>query len=102
MLTDEVRRPLRFIVTTDHMGDITEATAFLEGQSGDAILAGKGCDSNALRETDVRIEAEAVIDRTDLFTTEYRLDVIRGSINRLKLIGQRWSRVFSEHENETL
>ena len=61
MLADALGRPLRFIVTAGQVGDITQAPALLEGQSGDAVLADKAYDSNALRETIADMGAEAVI-----------------------------------------
>jgi IS5 family transposase len=47
MLADALGRPLRFIVTAGQVGDITQAPALLEGQTGDAVLADKAYDSNA-------------------------------------------------------
>jgi transposase len=41
MLADALGRPLRFIVTAGQVGDITQAPALLDGQSGDAVLADK-------------------------------------------------------------
>ena len=61
MLVDALGRPLRLIVTAGQVGDITQAPVLLEGQSGDAVLADKAYDSNALRETIASMGAEAVI-----------------------------------------
>nr|WP_156306807.1 IS5 family transposase [Novosphingobium sp. AAP1] len=61
MLTDALGRPLRFIVTAGQVGDVTQAHALLEGQAGDAVLADKAYDSNALRTIIAGIGAEAVI-----------------------------------------
>jgi transposase len=61
MLVDALGRPLRFIVTDGQVGDITQASAFLKGQAGNAVLADKAYDSNALRETIAGMGAEAVI-----------------------------------------
>ncbi|CDZ68381.1 Transposase, IS4 family [Neorhizobium galegae bv. orientalis] len=61
MLADALGRPLRFIVTAGQVGDITQAPALLEGQSGNAVLADKAYDSNALRETIAGMGAKAVI-----------------------------------------
>lgn len=61
MLADALGRPLRFIVTAGQVGDITQAPALLEGQIGNAVLADKAYDSNALRETIAAMGAEAVI-----------------------------------------
>ncbi|WP_458387133.1 IS5 family transposase [Rhizobium pisi] len=61
MLADALGRPLRFIVTAGQVGDITQAPALLDGQSGDAVLADKAYDSNALRQTIADMGAEAVI-----------------------------------------
>jgi transposase len=61
MLADALGRPLRFVVTAGQVGDITQATALLEGQTGNAVLADKAYDSNALREMIAAMGAEAVI-----------------------------------------
>ncbi|MHC2464449.1 transposase [Bradyrhizobium embrapense] len=61
MLADALGRPLRFIVTAGQVNDITQAPALLDGQSGDAVLADKAYDSNALRATIAEIGATAVI-----------------------------------------
>jgi transposase len=61
MLADALGRPLRFIVTAGQVGDITQAPELLEGQSGNAVLADKAYDSNALREMIAAMGAEAVI-----------------------------------------
>lgn len=61
MLADALGRPLRFIVTAGQVGDITQAPALLEGQSGDAVLADKAYDSNDLRDMIAAMGAEAVI-----------------------------------------
>ena len=56
MLADALGRPLRFIVTAGQVGDITQAPALLDGQSGDAVLADK-----ALRAIIAETGATAVI-----------------------------------------
>jgi transposase len=61
MLADALGRPLRFIVTAGQVGDITQAPALLEGQTGGAMLADKAYDSNALRTIIAGIGATAVI-----------------------------------------
>ena len=61
MLADALGRPLRLIVTAGQVGDITQAPALLEGQAGEAVLADKAYDSNALRAIVAEIGAEAVI-----------------------------------------
>ena len=61
MLADALGRPLKFIVTAGQVGDVTQAHALLEGQTGDAVLADKAYDSNALRATIAELGAEAVI-----------------------------------------
>jgi transposase len=61
MLADAFGRPLRFIVTPGQTGDITQAPALLHGQEGDAVLADKAYDSNALRSIVADMGAEAVI-----------------------------------------
>jgi transposase len=61
MLADALGRPLRVIVTAGQVGDITQAPMLLEGQDGDAVLADKAYDSNALRALIAAMGAEAVI-----------------------------------------
>ena len=60
-LADALGRPLRFIVTAGQVNDITQSPALLDGQSGDAVLADKAYDSNALRAIIAEIGATAVI-----------------------------------------
>ena len=61
MLADALGRPLRFIITPGQTGDITQAPALLQGQSGEAVLADKAYDSNALRATIADMGAKIVI-----------------------------------------
>jgi len=61
MLADALGRPLRLIVTAGQVGDITQAPALLDGQAGNAVLADKAYDSNALRAVIAAMGAEAVI-----------------------------------------
>jgi transposase len=61
MLADALGRPLRFIVTAGQVGDITQAPALLQDQAGDAVLADKAYDSNALRALIAAMGAHAVI-----------------------------------------
>lgn len=61
MLADALGRPLRLIVTAGQVGDITQAPALLDGQAGDAVLADKAYDSNALRTVIDGMGAQAVI-----------------------------------------
>jgi transposase len=61
MLADTLGRPLRLIVTAGQAGDATQAPALLEGQTGNAVLADKAYDSNALRALIASMGAEAVI-----------------------------------------
>jgi transposase len=61
MLTDTLGRPLRLIVTAGQVGDVIQAPALLDGQTGDAVLADKAYDSNALRALIANMPAEVVI-----------------------------------------
>lgn len=61
MLADALGRPLRFLLTPGQTGDITQALALLRGQNGNAVLADKAYDSNALRAIIANMGAEAVI-----------------------------------------
>ncbi len=92
MLADALGRPLRLIVTAGQRGDVTQAPALLEGQVGDAVLADKAYDSNALRTIIADMGAEAVIPSNrsrkvliphDTDTYKHRNRIER-SFNRLK------------------
>jgi len=61
MLADALGRPLRFIVTAGQTGDITQAPALLDAQAGEAVLADKAYDSNALRTLIADMGAKAII-----------------------------------------
>ncbi|WP_375781074.1 transposase [Bradyrhizobium sp. ma5] len=61
LLADALGRPLRIIVTAGQANDITQGPALLGGQSGDALIADKAYDSNALRAIIAKIGAAAVI-----------------------------------------
>ena len=61
MLADALGRPLRLIVTAGQVGDVTQAAALLEEQPGEAVLADKAYDSNALRAIIADMKATAVI-----------------------------------------
>ena len=61
MLADALGRPLRLIITAGQVGDITQAPALLNGQVGDAVLADKAYDSNALRAVIAGMGAQTVI-----------------------------------------
>lgn len=92
MLADALGRPLRLIVTAGQVGDVTQANALLEGQSGKAVLADKAYDSNALRQTIAAMRAEAVIpsNRTRKIVIPHDMDAYRNRnriercFNRLK------------------
>lgn len=61
MLADGLGRPLRLIITAGQAGDAPQAQALLEGQVGEAVLADKAYDSNALRKIIAEMGAQAVI-----------------------------------------
>lgn len=61
MRVDALGRPLRFIVTPGQASDVTQAPALLNGQQGDAVLAGKAYDRKAVRAVVADMGAEAVI-----------------------------------------
>lgn len=92
MLADALGRPLRVIVTAGQVGDITQAPVLLEGQAGDAVLADKAYDSNALRALIAGMGAEAVIpsNRTRKVVIPHDADLykhrnrIERCFNRLK------------------
>ena len=106
MLVDALGRPLRFIVTAGQVGDITQAPALLEGQTGDAVLADKAYDSNALRAIIAEIGAEAVIpsNRTRKITIPHdpvaykQRNRVERYFNRLK----HFRRFATRYERRTL
>ena len=51
LLADALGRPLRFILTGGEAHESRSAEALLDGVECDAVLADKGYDSNAIRET---------------------------------------------------
>ena len=61
MLADALGRPLRLIIAAGQTGNITQAPVLLDGQAGNAVLADKAYDSNALRASIASMGAEAVI-----------------------------------------
>ena len=61
MLADALGRPLRFILTPGQTGDITQASALLEGCHAGHVIADRAYDSRALREVIESIGAAAVI-----------------------------------------
>ena len=61
MAVDGKGRPLRLILTPGQRGDVTQASALLEGFSARRVLADKAYDSNALRKVIAGMDAEAVI-----------------------------------------
>lgn len=91
MLADALGRPLRFIVTAGQAGDITQAPALLDGQTGAAVLADKAYDSKASRTVIADMGAEAVIpsNRSHKIiiphdATAYKCRRIECCFNRLK------------------
>ena len=51
LLADALGRPLRFILTGGEVHDSRAAEPLLNGVEGDAVIADKAYDSNAIRET---------------------------------------------------
>jgi transposase len=106
MLADALGRPLKFIVTAGQVGDVTQAPALLEGQTGDAVLADKAYDSNALRAIITEIGAEAVIpsNRTRKIAIPHDASAykqrnrIERCFNRLK----HFRRVATRYERRTI
>jgi transposase len=60
-VVDALGNPLRFILTPGHVNDITQAEQLITELPADYILADKGYDSKALRETIVNQGAVPVI-----------------------------------------
>ena len=64
MLADALGRPLRFIITGGQVHDVVMAPALLDGVNGDAVIADKAYDSNALRQLIADAGMIAVIPST--------------------------------------
>ena len=60
-LTDGEGRPLRFLLTGGQVHDSRAATALLDGIVGDAVIADKAYDSNAIRDHIAAAGMKAVI-----------------------------------------
>ena len=61
LLTDALGRPLRYILTGGEAHESRSAEALLDGVACDAVVADKGYDSNAIRETIATAGMTAVI-----------------------------------------
>jgi transposase len=64
MLADALGRPLRFIITGGQVHDVVTAPALLDGVNGEAVIADKAYDSNALRQLIADAGMIAVIPST--------------------------------------
>ena len=106
MLADALGRPLRFIVTSGQVGDITQAPALLEGQGGDAVLADKAYDSNALRKKIADMGAEAVIPsnrtRKVIIPHDERAYINRNRIERCFNKMKHFRRFATRYDRRTL
>lgn len=103
MLADALGRPLRVIVTAGQTGDITQASALLEGRAGDAVLADKAYDSNALRAFIADMGAKAVIPSnrtrkviiphdTDLYKLRNRIERCFNRLKHFRRFATRYDR----------
>ena len=61
LIADALGRPLRFLLTGGQVHDSRTATALLDGVTGDAVIADKAYDSNAIREHIAAAGMKAVI-----------------------------------------
>ena len=61
MLADALGRPLRFLLTGGQVHESRTAEAMLDGAEGDAVIADKAYDSNAIRDTVEAAGMKAVI-----------------------------------------
>ena len=61
ILVDALGLPLRFILTAGQRHDITQAEALLDSFQADYVIADKGYDADAFRDTIAQQDAEAVI-----------------------------------------
>lgn len=103
MLADAQGRPLRFRITAGQVHDITAAPALLEWQDADAVLAHKAYDSNDLRETIAKMEAQAVIPSkrnrkifiphdTDLYKQRNRIERCFSRLKHFRRFATRYDR----------
>ena len=97
---------MRFIVTAGQVGDITQASALLEGQSGDAVLADKAYDSNTLRETIAGMGAQAVIpsnrSRKIIIPHDQRIYIHRNRIERCFNRMKHFRRFATRYDRRTI
>lgn len=86
MLADTLGRPLRFILTPGQTGDITQASALLEGCQAGHVIADTAYDSRALREIIEGIGAQPVIPsnptRKQPFSHDKTIYKLRNRIER--------------------
>ena len=61
MLANSIGRPLRFLLTGGEVHESRMAEALLDGVEGEAVLADKAYDSNAIREAVAVAGMQAVI-----------------------------------------
>ena len=106
MLADALGRPLRVIVTAGQVGDITQAPALLDGQTGAAVLADKAYDSKALRTIIADMGAEAVIpsnrSRKILIPHDATADKHRNRIERCFNKLKHFRRFATRYERRTI
>jgi len=98
MLADALGRPLRFIVTAGQVGDITQAPALLDGQTGRAVLADKAYDSNALR----RSSRQAAQPHRTLLLPAQTLPPLRHSIRQANRTLRRLHQARSSHDMDAM
>lgn len=106
MLADALGRPLRFIVTAGQVGDITQAPALLDGQTGAAVLADKAYDSKALRTVIAAMGAQAVIpsNRSRKIIIPHDVDAykLRNRIERCFNTLKHFRRLATRYERRTI
>jgi transposase len=103
MLADALGRPLRFIITGGQVHDVVTAPALLEGVNGDAVIADKAYDSNALRRLIADADMIAVIPSTrsrkipiphdaDLYKTRNRIERCFNKLKHFRRFATRFDR----------
>jgi transposase len=100
-LVDALGNPLRFILTPGQVNDITQAEELIAELPADHILADKGYDSKALRETIVNQGAVPVIPPRITSTQvpcDFALYCERNLVERFFLKIKHFSRIATRYD----
>jgi len=105
-VTDALGRPLRFILTPDQRGDVTQAETLLSGMKANHVLADKAYDSNALRTIIAKMGAQAVIPcnptRKQLIPYDFEIYKARNAIERCFNKMKHFRRIATRYDRRAL